>query len=308
MPDEPQEAPATPRPTPPLSKRVRVWALFLLICSVVLGLAYGGIRFLVHAFRPGTFLDDRIYDVAVACGLLAPAACIFWAMLGTRLSTGRWTQTPQERRERVAQRVAQPAAKRTTTGPRVAQPSWWTWLIYSLKWANYTAREPEVPTTRRFAARAVLLLGLLGYLAACLLPLIGVGAAFADDNTRTATVGFLVIAVLFAILPWWLTRSLLRYRSTHPFMRTQPEELQEISSQHTQWHIQENQKPLRSKILSTATIVALCGYWWLRVTVYHPHHPHESWLTPVMWTPFAIYGIYVQFRKPKVSQTQTTAQ
>ena len=304
MSDEPIDLPAAPRPKAALSKRVRVWALFLLIYSVVLGLAYGGIRFLVHAFRPSAFLGDRIYDVAIACGLLALPARIFWTMLGTRLSTGRWTRTPQERRER----MSQCAAKRTSTGPRIAQPSLWTWLMYCLKWANYTAREPETPTGRRFAARVVLLVGLLGYLAACLLPLIGVGAAFADDNTRTATVGFFVLAGLFALLPWWLTRSLLRYRSTHPFMRTQPEELGEITYRHTQWHIQENQKPLRSKIISTVTILTIYAYWWLRATFYHSHHPHETWITPAMWTPLTIYGIYVQYRKPKIPQSQTTTQ
>jgi len=293
-----------PRPMPLLSKRVRVWALFLMICSVVLGLAYGGIRFLVHALRPGAFLGDRIYDAAIALGLLAFPARIFWVILGTRLSTGRWTRTPQERRER----VAQCAAKRTTTRSRVAQPSLWTWLIYGLKWANYTARESETPTARRFAARAVLLLGLMGYLAACLLPLICIGAAFADDNTRTATVLFFAMAALCTLLPWWLTRSLLRYRSTHPFMRTRPEELEEIGAQHKQWHIQENQKPLRSKIISTATILAIYGYWWARATVYHSHHANDSWVTPALWTPFAIYGIFVQFRKPKPSQTPTTTQ
>ena len=307
MPEPQQDAPATPRPTPLLWKRVRAWALIFLIYSVVLGLAYGGVHFLLHAFRPGVFLGDRIYYTAVAFGMLTIPARTFWVMLGTRLSTGRWTKTPQERRERVAQCVAQSAAKRTTTSSRVAQPSLWTWLIYGLKWANYTAREPETPTARRFAARAVLLLGLLGYLAACLLPLIGVGAAFAD-NTRTATMLFLALAVLFALLPWWLTRSLLRYRSMHPFMRTQPEELEEIGARHTQWHIQENQKPLRSKIISTATILALYGYWWVRATVYRSHHANDSWVTPALWTPFAIYGIFVQFRKPKLSQSQTTTQ
>ena len=304
MPDEPIDQPATSRPKAPLWKRARAWALILLIYSVVLGLAYGGIRFLLHAFRPGVFLGDRIYDTAVALGMLTIPARIFWVMLGTRLSTGRWTRTPQERRER----VAQCATKRSTTRPRVAQPSWWTWLIYSLKWANYTAREPEISRARLFAARAVLLLGLLGYLATCLFPLVCVVAAFADDNTRSATIFFLAMAVFFAIIPWGFTRSLLRYRSTHPFMRTQPEELGEISVEHTQWHKQENQKPLRAKIISTATILALCGYWWSRVTIYHSHHPHESWITPAMWTPFAVYGIFVQFRKPKLSQPRATAQ
>ncbi len=304
MPDEPVDLPATPRPKAALSRRARVWALFLLVCSVVLGLTYGGIHFLFRTFQHSAFLDDRIYDAVVAFGLLAIPARIFWTMLGTRLSTGRWTKTPQERRER----VAQCATKSSTTRSRVAQPSLWTWLIYSLKWANYTAREPEIPPARRYAARAVLLLGLLGYLAACLLPLIGIGASLADDNTRTATAIFLGITALLALIPWWLTRSLLRYRSTHPFMRTQPEELGEISARHTQWHIQENQKPLRSKIISTAMILAAYGYWWIRVTVYHSHHSNESWVTPALWTPFTIYGIYVQFRRPKVSQAQTTLQ
>jgi len=304
MPDEPIDQPTTSRPKAALWKRARAWALILLICSVVLGLACGGFYFLLHAFRPGVFLGDRIYDTAIALGLFAVPARIFWTSLGTRLSTGRWTRTPQERRER----VAQCAAKRSTTRPRVAQPSWWTWLVYSLKWANYTAREPEISRARLFAARAVLLLGLLGYLATCLFPLVCVGAAFADDNTRTATVLFLAMAALCALLPWWLTRSLLRYRSTHPFMRTQPEELEEIGARHTQWHIQENQKPLRSKIISTVTILAAYGYWWVRATSYRSHHANDSRITPAMWTPFMIYGIFVQFRKPKLSQPQATAQ
>ena len=294
MEETPQEAPATARPKPPLWKRVRGWALILAIYSVVLGLAYGGIHFLLRAFQSGSLLDDRIYDAILATAMLALPARIFWVMLGTRLSTGRWTKPPQERR----QRVAQCAAKRSG----VTQPSGWAWAIHWFKWANFKARQAETAPIQRLAARALLLLGLLGYLVACLFPLICVGAAFADDNTRVATVVFLAMAPLFAIIPWMLTRSLLRYRSTHPFMRTQPEELGEIGARHTQWHIQESQKPLKTKIITTVLTVAGLGFWWLRATVFHAHHPHESWTTPAMYTPFALYAVLIQFRKPKVLQ------
>ncbi len=290
-----QESSATARPKPPLTRRLRVWCLFLVICGSVLCLTYGGVHFLLRMFQPHAFLDDRIYDAFLAFALLAIPARIFWVMLGTRLSTGRWTKSPQERR----QRVAQCATKRTG----VVRPSGWTWTVYCLKWANFTSREPETPATRKLVARAVLLLGLLGYVAACLFPLVAVGAAFADDNTRTETAGFLVIAVLLALIPWWLTRSLFRYRNTHPFMRTQPEELEEIRARHTQWHIQESRKPLRDKIIATVTTLAVFTFWWLRAMVFHPNRHHDSWVTPAIYTPFAFYAVLIQFRKPRTSSS-----
>jgi len=295
-----QDGTATPGPKPPLSRRVRAWSLVVLICGVVLGLAYGGIHFLLRAFQRSAFLDDRIYDAVLAIVLLAVPARIFWTMLGTRLSTGRWTKTPQQRR----QRVAQCAAKR----PGVVRPSGWTWTIYCFKWANFTARQPETPVASWFVARAVLLLGLLGYIAACLLPLVAVGAAFADDNTRVATAVFLLMAPLIAILPWWLTRSLLKYKRTHPFMQTQPQELEAIRAQHTHWRIQESRKPLRAKIITTAVTLAVPLFWWLRSTIFHSHHHNDSWITAAMYTPFALYAVFVQFHKPKVSEPHATTQ
>ena len=293
-----QDASATPQPTPLPSRRIRVRALFILICSVVLGLTYGGIHFLLRAVRPHAFLDDRLYDTAIALAFLIFPARIFWVMLGTRLSTGRWTKTPEQRR----QNMAQWAAKRAATPRTVTRPSGWSLMIYWLKWANYNAREPQTPPGRRLAARALLLLGLLGYVAACLFPLVCVGAAFADDNTHTATVFFLVMAAFFVLIPWSLTRSLLRYRSKHPFMRTQPEELGELGAQHTQWWMQESQKPLRAKLIASLAAFALPGFWWLRLTVFHGHHPHDSWVTPLMYTPFALYAVIMQFRKPGPSR------
>jgi hypothetical protein len=300
MPDELIEQPATPRAKAPLSKRVRAWSLILLICGGVLGLVYGGFHFLLRTFQPHASLDDRIYDAFLAFALLAIPARIFWVALGTRLSTGRWTKSPQERR----QRAAQCAAKR----PGTVRPSAWTWTVYCLKWANFTARQPEFPAGRRLAARGVLLLALLGYIAACLLPLVGVGAALDDDNTRVATAVFSLTALLIAILPWWLTRSLLRYKRTHPFMQTPPEELEQIRARHTQWHIQESRKPLRDKIIATVITLAVLTFWWLRATVFHPNRYHDSWITPAIYTPFALYAVLIQFRKPKASEPQATAQ
>lgn len=295
MPQDGFEASATQRPKPPLSRRVRGWSLILLICGGVLGLTYGGFHFLLRTFQPHASLDDRIYDAFLAFALLALPARVFWVMLGTRLSTGRWTKSPQERR----QRAAQCAAKR----PGTARPSAWTLTLYCLKWANFTARQPEFPPGRRLTARAVLLLALLGYIAACLFPLIGVGAALDDSNTRVATAIFSLMALLSAILPWWLTRSLLRYKRTHPFMQTPPEELEQIRARHTQWHIQESRKPLRDKIIATVTTLAIFTFWWLRATVLHPNRHHDSWITPAIYTPFALYTVLIQFRKPKVSSS-----
>jgi hypothetical protein len=46
--------------------------------------------------------------------------------------------------------------------------------------------------------------------------------------------------------------------------------------------------------------------WWFRVTVHHAQHPHESWVTPAMATPFFLYSIWVQFRKPKTPPQPAT--
>jgi hypothetical protein len=71
------------------------------------------------------------------------------------------------------------------------------------------------------------------------------------------------------------------------------------SHTHSAWALREQQKPLRSKILGTAVGPAVYALWWMRVTLHHAQHPHESWVGPATAMPFLLYSIWVQFRRPR---------
>jgi hypothetical protein len=83
-------------------------------------------------------------------------------------------------------------------------------------------------------------------------------------------------------------------------------DLDELRAQRSAWAARERQKPLRSKLIGTAVMVAVYALWWMRVTVHHAQHPHESWVTPAICTPALIYSIWVQFRRPKSAPATET--
>ena len=156
--------------------------------------------------------------------------------------------------------------------------------------------EPARPPWQRAAGWAVLAIYAITMLALTALGVICFGAGVATLATGGLMIAGLGLVIL--IFPAVAVRSLIRGIRAGKVGATR-EELDQMRAQQSVWRAREWQKPLRSKLLSTVLVLAFYSLWWLRVTVHHKQHPHESWLTPAMWTPVLIYSIYSQFRKPK---------
>ncbi len=171
-------------------------------------------------------------------------------------------------------------------------------LSYAVKWASYTAFQPDCTTAQRTGAWLVLAAYALVVLGVAAIGVICFGASGADDNTHTATLLFIALGVVVLIWPGMVVRRLIRGVRAGSVGTTR-EELDELRARQNAWRARESAKPLRTKLMNTAVAAGIYVFWWLRVTVYRSHHPHESWVTPAMATPFFLYSIWVQFRPAK---------
>jgi hypothetical protein len=284
-----------PKCKSPLSKRVRAWTVVAAIYAIILGAAAGAIPLLHSAFRPDVALDDRLMHLLWAALLLAPLGFTLRYFVRVRMKTGKWRGTPEYRQQERQQRLAQCSVDGTKRGCGANQNSL---VTYAIKWASYSAFAPESLPWQRAAAWLVLAAYTLVVLGAAAFGLICFGAAFADDNTITATLLFIALGLITLIWPAVVVWKLVRgFRAGK--VGTTREELDALRARQTAWRVRESSKPLRSKIVGTAILVAVYALWWLRVTVHHAQHPHESWVAPAMWTPFFLYCIWTQFRRPK---------
>ncbi len=281
-------APAKPKPT--LWRRIRAWAIILSLYAVILGMAAGGILLLRPSFHSSIPWDERL---VLALGLLAPLAWIIWFFLKKRWQTGRWSESPEQREQRRAQCRANGTCRPGRTRPQ-------SWARSLLHWAGYTAFEPSCTAWQRIAGWTVLAGYALYLLALTAIGVICIGASFADSNTLHACLLFIGLGLLLFLIPGMAVRAFIR-RISAGQVRVSREEMEQVRTQRAAWRVRESQKPLRSKMFTVLFIVAAYGWWWLRVTLFHAQHPHESWVTPAIYTPFALYLIWSQFRRPKAS-------
>jgi hypothetical protein len=283
-----------PKCKPPLWKRVRAWTIIVLLYAIILGMAAGAVPLLRSVFRPGIALDDRLMHLLWAAMLLAPLGFMVRYFVRVRLKTDRWRGTPEQRQQEKVERLAKCSIDGAKRGCAANHSSP---LTYAVKWASCSAFAPECTTWQRTAAWLVLVAYTLAVLGVAAFGVICIGAAF-DNNTITATL--MILALAFAALLWpgvvaWrLVRGIRAGK-----VGTTREELDELRAQRSAWATRESQKPLRTKVLSTAFAAVVYGLWWMRVTVHHAQHPRESWVTVAMWTPFFLYSIWVQFRRPR---------
>jgi hypothetical protein len=300
MAEFPENAPTldptgAPKCQPPLWKRVRAWAIIVLVYAVILGMAAAAVQPLRSVFRPGTALDERLMHLLWAASLLAPLGFVARYFVRMRLKTGRWRGTPEQRQQDRQQRLARCA---TRNGKRVCAANQTSPLTYAVKWASCSAFDPTCTPWQRTAAWLVLAGYTVVLLAMAAFGVVSFGAACDNGNTITATLLMLAIGVAALLWPgvvaWRLVRGIGAGK-----VGTTREELDEFRAQRSEWRMRESQKPLRTKLLSAAFVVVVYGLWWMRVTVHHAQHPHESWVSPAMYAPFAIYGIWAQFRAPK---------
>jgi hypothetical protein len=301
MPEQPESPAACAMPKPSLRRRIRAWALVLVVFGIPLGMVSFAVTLIRSALRTGTPLDGRVFRFLGAAALLYVPAKVVWVYIQRRWTTGRWTMTTQARaqamQERV-QRITQCSTRRvgaTRTPP-------WSWVLFAVKWANYSALEPAVPLWQRSVGWMLLgiavavLLGLTGFGVICL------GAGFGTIGSGGLPI--VGIGVLMFVFPGQAVWFCIRRKRESGSIRVSREELLQMRAQSTAWRTIERQKPLRSKIITSAVLVAiLCG-WWIRVALRHSQKAHDSWFGPGLWTLIAIYVSWDQFRKPKSAAPQ----
>jgi hypothetical protein len=161
-----------------------------------------------------------------------------------------------------------------------------------------------LPRWRRVAGWGVLAGCAAGVLGLAAMGVICCGAAFADDNTINQSLLFLGLGIAVLVIPvvavWRLVRSIREGK-----VGATREDVEEMQAQQAAWRAREWQRPLRNKIVSTAFLMVVYGLLWMRATWHHAQHPHQSWVTPAMYTPWVLYLIWIQFRRPKDAPPQS---
>jgi len=283
---------APARPKPPLGKRIRAWTIVSFLFLVLLGTTAGGILYARHISRSG-----RWDDLPIVMELLLPLGFVVWFFIRHRTRTGKWSES----REQQLQRRAEFKARRTPARLRARSLG-----SNVLTWAGYTAFESSCPSWQRAGAWTVLVGYALLQLAFVAVAVIAIGASFADDDTVLQRLLFCGLGLLFLFVAGKNALLLLR-RKQAGSLRITREEHAELKTHRDAWRLRESQKPLRSKVVTIVFAVATEAYLWMRVTVFHAHHRHESWITPLFSLPACTWVIWVQLRSPKQAPTQDTA-
>jgi hypothetical protein len=273
------------------------WAIFALWSGILFVLLLGAVTLIFAAFKVRSSLEDSLFYALGASTFLAlPAkfasnlfyrwtsSCIWWPSI-LRL---RGSPAP----------IASTLSGTRPTGWRQATP--WSWFNYRFRWAGYAAFEGNCPFWHRFFAWTQ-----LSICGAFLLGITVSGIRFiltglTASHTRGVNPALLGIAIL--ALPTLTSRALVR-RSRIGSLRITLPELEELRSQRTAWRLGELQRSLHTKIVATCFLLAIYTLWWLRVIAAHrAQHPHASWLTPLLWTPFLLYRLWAQFCAPKKAE------
>lgn len=281
-------APACARP--PLRRRVRPWAIVTVILAGVLAMAAAGVYVLRSSFRRRDGWDN----VEIALELLLPLMFVLWFVVRMRMKTGKWAADAKTRHESY---VRSAEIRKVRHGR-----SLWR---YALTWAGYVAFEPECPLRTRAAGWVILAGEVIVMLAVAAMGVIAIGASFADDNTWAQRCIFAGFGLLLFFLPGRAVLTLMRRRHAGQ-MRASREELDGLRAQRAAWRKRESEKPLSAKLVTTAVVLVSYGFLWIRTTVHHAQHPHESWVTAAIYTPLTLYALWAQFRRPKSGRTAPT--
>jgi hypothetical protein len=280
------------KPKAPLWKRVRAYTIIVALYAAILGMAAAAVPLLRSVFRPGTPLEERGLDLVYGVFLLLPLGFVLRYFLRLRLKTGRWRRTP----EYIKQERAERRAKCTpATG---CAPGKNTWVSYIVKWATFAAMDKTSSAAQRLAGWGVLTLYALGMLAMVAVGLICFAMAFAGNNSIGLTLTFVGFGIAVLFVPGLAVVKLVRGIGAGKLGATR-EDLEQLRAERTMQHQREWQKPLRSKIGSTAISCAILAFMWIRAAILHAKHTHANWVAPAMWTPALLYSIWLQFRRPK---------
>lgn len=275
----------------PFRRRIRVWAIACAFYGVALALAVAGFVVLRHAFAHGLDPTDRQFTLVGSATLLALPALICWLHIRSKLTTGRWFGTTEEGRQRVAQCVMRPQRNITREQRSL--------VLFLLHWANISIRDPQSSIFKRLTGVLVVIAYATVLLAICALSVILVGAGVATFASLGWLMALFGLVLLF--IPAQFVIALIRRRRVQGNLCSSPDDLASIRAARNRWFQQQRQQSIRAKLISTAIGAIVLTGWWLRVTVYHFRHTHESWTSPLVWTLFALYLTWNQFRRPKSS-------
>jgi hypothetical protein len=171
--------------------------------------------------------------------------------------------------------------------------------MFAIKWGGYSAMETAAPLWQRVAGWAVLavllaaLVGLTGFGVI----MIGAGCGtLGPDGLGLVMIGF---GLLLFVYPVQAIRACFRRKRETGSLRVTHDELTEMRLQQTARNNQERRKPLGSKIVSSLFLVAILVGWGLWGKLDPPKSRPFSWDNLALWSLFAIYVIWNQFRKPQ---------
>ena len=292
MGDLPPELPAEPTPSLAPASRIRVGFALVLWLGILFVLLAGAAKLLFFTFSVRRSLEDTAFYMLGAAALFALPGMFAARLLHNRRTTGLWLPD----RERTLRRLA--LIRSRPQGWRQASP--WSWIRAVLLWSGHIAFQSSQPLWKRALGWL-----LLAFCAVFLLLITRVSIVLIFIGIRADdTAGSVLVVFGAALLLWpaFVARALfLRLRSGR--LPVSAEEMQAVHRQRSAWRKRESQRPLRTKIVSAIFLVAVYALWWLRVTLHHAQHPHESRLTPALWTPFVLYTLWAQFSKPKKAES-----
>lgn len=296
--------PNSQEPKTPLWKLVRAWTIIVGLYAVLLGMAWFAVILLDAAVKPGVVWVDRAYKLLEAGALLVIPGKVAWVFIKRKLITGNWgVMTEEEKARNAARRMARQCG---TVQSGACGRRCQSWIKSALSWAGYIAWEQRAGLWKRTLAWTVIVLyaayvlGWIGFGLLC------IGASFADSNTVRQQFLWVLLGLAFLIYPALVIRSYLRRIQATGNLLVSKEEFQSGVAQRVEVQSKRRQIPLRNKIISHAIGAVVLGLMWMRATVYHSRHPHESWMTPAFLTIPLLYSIWRDFSAPQKTESKAS--
>ena len=271
----------------PLWRRVRIYALLLLVVAGTAAATWYGTKSLWDGVRPGVAMQSRFDPVLFGVALLMFPSLLAWNLIRARWSAGGANLTREERVRQIAQCANQSGVRRTPT---------WLMLQLCVLWCNHWAREQSAPVWKRVAGVIGLTLMLLLIVILSALGVVFIGAGL--GTLQTMGLVMVIFGLLLLLFPYFFIRQCVRRKRETGNLRTTAHELNEAQAHYAEWLGSESQKPLRSKLISAAFMVIALSVYWARSMVLHIGH--RDWFGPAMWTAFGLYAMWVQFSRPKL--------
>jgi hypothetical protein len=304
MVDDSAIPPESVKPNLPLWRRVRAWTIICGIYALLLGMVWWSINLVSSVIKPGVAWDDRAYKLLGAAALLVIPGKVAWVFIKRKLVTGSWlVMTPEEKAKVAARRAArQCSATQGAACRRPRQP----WITYAVNWASHRSGDQNARLLERTLAWTVIVLYAAYVLFWAAFGLMGIVASFADDNTARQQFLWILLGLACLVYPALVIRANFRRFQATGSLRVSQEEFQSASAQRQEVQNKQRQMPLRNKIISYAVGFVVAGLMWMRATVHHSSHPHESWVSPAILTISLLYAIWRDFSKPPQTQSQAS--